>query len=219
SARARAGRAPRPAAAALARAGSLPALRESLAPGLLFISMKDAAGAATYEQMPLFALFGRQRAYTTVYGGYAYLVPVAPLLALAYARRASARAPAPLPPARATPRALLTLSHARCGSELAPAAAICFAMGLELASDALVARAPIPPWVAQALALGAGALLLVSSVAPRVRGVPHALAALRRAQRPGDPLAATPTGSLVRFAYMVRRATPETPGWLPPHGA
>jgi len=67
--------------------------------------------------------------------------------------------------------------------------------------------------------LGAGALLLVSSVAPRVRGVPHALAALRRAQRPGDPLAATPTGSLVRFAYMVRRATPETPGWLADGGA
>jgi hypothetical protein len=165
-------------------------------------------------------MFGRRPVMPALaaYGVYAYLIPIAPWLGLAFARRAPARAPALLLAAWATPLALLTLDQERYGNEFTPAAAICFALGLALAADALTGRPRLPRRFANALAVCAGAALLAPSVVPRLRAS-YSLAAPRHAERSGDLLVATPTGTLVRFAYQVRDATPETPGWLADDGA
>src|SRR5262249_17317491 len=109
--RARRGRARARAAAlgalALATLAAVPAFRTALAPAAAFLAREDRWGSANVEQRPLFRWLARGpvargRPATALYGGFAWLIPLAPLAALAAAR--DPRRPlAALPAARLTP--------------------------------------------------------------------------------------------------------------------
>ena len=200
--------------AACALALLLPASRESVMAAYRWIAMTDLAGAVTYEQMPLFAIFGREPNAPPWQrlGAFAYLVPIAPLLPLLLVADPQRRNGALSLAAWSAPLAVLTITQARYGNELA----VPFAVGLAIGIDAL-ARLLRPRFgetaTASMPAVGV-ALAMLPSLLQTFGRVPRSLAHLRGAAPQGDPLLATPTGTLVRFALMVRDATPETSGYL-----
>jgi dolichyl-diphosphooligosaccharide--protein glycosyltransferase len=208
------------AAVALALAGALllvPAVRRGLAPALAFATLRDAAGAVTYEQMPTFPLPGRPalRPPQQLFGHLVWAVPATPLLALL----APARIPGRLLAAWSGVLAALAVIQVRYGNDLAPAAAVCFGLGLAALARESARRLRLRP---RGVGLAVAALALVLVAAPtasiRLAQARRSLAWLTGEPQPTAAWAATPSGSLVRFAPMVREATPETPGYLRPDG-
>ena len=199
---------------ACALALALPSVRLAVQAAQRFVTMQDAAGAVTYEQMPLFPLLGRVPfAPASLYFGWlAYLVPIAPLLPLLLRSDPRRRLGALLLSGWTAPLALLTITQIRYGNDLAAPLAVCFAVGAAALATAL--RRYLPSAVAYALLAVLAILAMEPSLAPLLHNLPATLAHLRGARPVGDPLLATPTGTLVRFALMIRDATPETPGFL-----
>ena len=197
-----------------ALAFALPLVRDAAFAAHRFVTMQDAAGAVTYEQMPLFRLFGREpyAPASLHFGWVAYLIPIAPLLPCLLVSNRQCRPGAVLLSAWTAPLALLTITQLRYGNELAVPLAVCFAIGI--AALAAKLRPRLGPVAAAAALAVVGAIAMAPALAPLLRRAPGTLAQLRGAAPAGDPLLATPTGTLVRFALMIRDATPETAGFL-----
>ena len=211
-----AGRALRAAALALLALGALaalPPLRALSSPVAAFLTRTDTWGHANLEQRPLFPWLTRTplvhgRPATALYGGFAFLLPLAPLAALAAARDPRRRRPALALAGWSAPLAVLAIAQVRFGNDFAPAGSICMALGLAGCRDALARR--LPARLADALVLAGAAALLWPAVAAVHR--PALERAVSLARHPSLALAVTRrsgSGSLHRFAESVRRATPD----------
>jgi asparagine N-glycosylation enzyme membrane subunit Stt3 len=200
--------------AACAVALALPVGRGAVFAAYRFLTMRDAVGAVTYEQMPLFPLFSRVPfvAASKQLGWIAYLVPIAALLPWLALRDARRRVAALLLSAWTAPLAVLTITQARYGNDLAAPFAVGLAIGIDALARLLRLRLGAAPTTA--LLAAAAAIAMAPSLAPLLARAPATLAHLRTPAPAGDPLLATPTGTLVRFALMIRDATPETPGFF-----
>jgi hypothetical protein len=207
-------------AAAAASLLLFPELREGTLQGLGFVGTAQRTGVATAELQPLFPLAGRpaRGPATHHWGLFAYAIPLAPLAALAAARDSRVRAPAGVLAIWTASFGALAVWQVRYGIDFAPSASIAFALLLaRLAGLARRLHAPRPLAAAVALALGILAFgpPLRAFYAPQVRA---SWRILREGRPLGDPALATPSGSLIRFLESVRRATPETSGWLDARG-
>jgi dolichyl-diphosphooligosaccharide--protein glycosyltransferase len=193
-----------------------PGLREGLLPGLGFVATAERTGMGTAELQPL-AFFGARPGRdpaTHHWGLFAYAIPLAPLAALAASRDARTRAPAGVLALWTAALGALALWQVRWGNDFAPAASIAFALLLARLAE-LARRAGAPRRLPAVAVLGLGILAFLPPLralyAPRARA---SWSILRDGRPLGDPALATPSGSLVRFLQGVRRATPETSGWL-----
>jgi dolichyl-diphosphooligosaccharide--protein glycosyltransferase len=194
-------------AALLALPGLLPTLRE----GVAFVGKDDPWAALNAEQKPLFSirdLRGRLRPIW-YYGGFGYFIPLVPLAALAAARDPRRRDSALVLAVWTAGFGALAVDQLRYGGDFAPAGAVGFAVGIDVLRRALPGRRG---QVVAALA----ALLGVGPIVAQHTGQARAEIAARRNPPLGDPLLATATGSLYRFAEEIRRVTPETGGYLDP---
>jgi dolichyl-diphosphooligosaccharide--protein glycosyltransferase len=203
---------------------SLPGPRAGLVPAFQFMSMTDHAGAVTGEQSPLFALFGRQprRPAVLSWGHLAYLIPLAPLAALGWARRrdlAEGARPAFFVLAGwGACFGLLALLQRRYGNDFAPASALLFALAAWGGSRWLIER--VRPSAAASGAVAAiAALLLIALLGVPIARVyaPRASsswAALTRPDWPGDAATKSVAATLARFTREVERVTPSTSGYL-----
>lgn len=206
----------RPVLAALAIAAGLLAIgpiRADVLPALRFLTLNDAAGAGTVEQLPLFSLFGRRPLYpaTVYFGGFAYAIPLVPLFALLAARRPQARRSALVLAAWTAPFVLLTLTQLRYGNDLAGPAALGFVLALGSLASALSSPRSLGPRGSGVLVAALGLALLVPSLRDFVA---HAGPSLRYVLDRGTATQALDAkGSLARFARTIREVTPETPGF------
>lgn len=195
---------------------SVDAIREQLLPALRFMTMNDAAGAGTVEQLPLFPLHGRSPLFSAIvyYGAWAYLLPFAPVFALIAARDRE-HSPAALVLALwAAPLTLLAILQTRYGNDAGAPIAVCFAIGLSELARALRSR------LGERAALGAVAtlaiVLLVPSLRDFVSNAGPSVAFLERPGSRGDTTLADAKGTLARFGQQIRAATPETAGFESP---
>ncbi len=194
---------------------SVEAIREQLLPALRFMTLNDASGAGTVEQVPLFPLFGRKPLYaaTIYFGAWAYAVPLAPAFALLAAREQSRRKPALLLAAWTAPLAALALLQTRYGNDLGAPAAVCFALALGEIERMLQLRAGLGPRTALLAVAALAFALLVPSLRDFAANAAPSLAYLRRPPAGEAALLSDAKGSLELFSQQVRAATPETPGF------
>jgi dolichyl-diphosphooligosaccharide--protein glycosyltransferase len=201
---------------------ALPGPRAGLEPAFRFLTMTDAAGAMTIEQFALFPLFGRssENAAANTWGGYAYLLPLAPVALLVRARaRAAAgeRAQLLLVAGWAAAFGFLALSQRRYGNDVAAAASVGFALGGAQLASLLVARLRLPRAAAAVLIFALGAALYAQPIAGLY--APWARRGLAKlAAAPGEQTAppATAAWAIHRFLRAVRAVTPETTGYTHP---
>jgi len=187
--------------------------REAIAHALVFVGKSEPWAALNAEQMPLFALHrpGGWLLPIAHFGGFGYAIPLVPLVALWRARDPRVRESALILAAWTAGFGLLAALQIRYGNDYAPAGAVGFALGLDEARRALERR--LPRWGARAFF----ATLVAATAGPLVAiAAPQAWAAFAALPPLGDPLLATPDGTLYRFAEMVRAATPETHGFDDP---
>jgi len=201
---------------------SLPGPRAGLAPAFRFLTMTDSAGAMTVEQFALFPLFGRSTdgAAANTWGAYGYLLPLAPVALLAWARSrgdAAQRAQSLVVAGWAAVFGLLALTQRRYGNDVAAAASVGFAVGGAQLASLLRRRFALSGPVAGAVIFTLGAGLYAQPIAniylPWAR---RAVAKLESA--PGEAVAPPRTigWSVHHFAKAVRAVTPETTGFTYP---
>jgi dolichyl-diphosphooligosaccharide--protein glycosyltransferase len=197
---------------------ALPATRAALLPAAAFLAREDQWGHLNLEQRPLFAFLTRTplvhgRPASELYGGFALLIPLAPLAALARARDPAHRRAALALAGWSGALGALAIAQVRFGSDYAPSGALALALLLAQARGALAHR--LPPGragghLASAAALGAGAALLWPALS--ASHLPAAQRALSYARVPGLArayLERSGVGSLRRFAERLRAAAPE----------
>jgi len=202
----------------------LPGPRAGLEPALRFMTMTDAAGRRTGEQIPLFRFEGRMVGFAPEYswGYYAYLIPVVPFAAWWLLRRPGARAAAR---AAALPLAawggcfaVLTVSQQRYGNDFAPAASLLFATLLLGVGRAAAFRSSAKPGRGRRAMVIASLFCVALYWPPMNRvylpGLKSSLAALETGP---PPLARTSVAAtLADFCREVRALTPETSSYLEP---
>jgi asparagine N-glycosylation enzyme membrane subunit Stt3 len=193
-----------------------PGVGAALVPGASFVATAERTGMATAELQPLVGFLGRSARdpATHHWGWFAWAIPLVPCVALAAARDARKRNAALLLALWSSVLGALAVWQVRYGIDFAPAASIGFALLLAHAAG-LLRRVGVPRPLATAGVLA----LAILAFLPPLRGLygPQLRASWRSARegRPlGDPALRTPSGTLLRFLQMVRRATPETSGWL-----
>lgn len=184
--------------------------------GIGYVAKTDAYQGMNLEQYPLFSFadgFSDALALRS-FGFFAYLIPLAPVAALASARASSRREGAFVLAGWSAALGALALYQVRFASDFAPAASVAFAVGLTSAA-AVLARAA--GRTAARLLTGAVATALLL---PVLAFHWHALqATLRNLAGRGpaiDRALFTYEGTMVRFAEAVRKATPETKGFDDP---
>jgi dolichyl-diphosphooligosaccharide--protein glycosyltransferase len=192
---------------------AIPRLRESVLAAAGFVGKSEPWAALNAEQLPLWRGMDLRSWIRPLrfYGGFAYAIPLVPLVALRAARDPERREPARILAAWTAAFGALAFLQVRYGSDYAPAAAVGFALLLHESVRALRGR------------LGVAGARLVVGLAAAAAAVPllwpplAALAASGRAPTPAAaPELATSSGTLYRFAEQVRAATPETPGFDDP---
>jgi asparagine N-glycosylation enzyme membrane subunit Stt3 len=195
---------------------ALPGPRESLLLAVAFFDETGGSGARVAELLPLFPLLGRPAGVhpPAFYGGFAYLIPLAPVMVALAARRSEHPAASWLLCAWTAIFGVLAVGQIRFGTDFAASATIALALGLaQLAGLLMRLRLPAP--AAAAVVFGLAAALLASPI--RSSYAPAALRSLRALAGEthlGDRAITTPGGSLIRFLQGVRRLTPETSGYL-----
>lgn len=195
---------------------ALPGARESVAHALTFLTIGDSMGPVTLEQYPLLPLPGGRRPLVPPeieFGWLAWAVPLAPLGACAGARDLGRRVPALVLAGITAVLAALTVYQTRYANDFAPAGAIGFALLLAH----VVRLMPGPAAARTTVAIALGALGLAPGLRAAVAGWSDSVAHLRGIPLGRDSLLSTPEGTLVRFAHLVREATPETAGFLTPN--
>ena len=198
---------------------ALPGVRAGVLPGLDFVGMDSTSFGVVLELAPLFPLAGRVPAQPAsyYYGAFAFLIPVAPLAALAAARDPRRRAAALTLAVWTALYGALAIWQVRFGADYAPGGCVAFALLLAGLTRVVVRGLGLRPAVGTALAVALALTLL--AVPLRIDTLPRgrrSLGALLGDVYLGDRALATPHGSLVRFLEAVRRATPETSGFLDP---
>jgi hypothetical protein len=209
-----------PGALLAALALAVPEVRAGLLPGMTFVGAADPWAPTNFEQQPLYAArrdAASAPSASALYGHWAWILPLALLAAWERVRAATSRAPALAFACWSTAFGALAVTQIRYGNEFAPSAAICFALLLAAPWRAVGRLGPGRAAPARA----ALAALALAMTGPGLRALPlprleRDLARLRGPAPTGDPLLATPTGTLQRFAELVRAATPETAGFLDP---
>jgi len=195
-------------AALLTLPGLLPKLRE----GAGFLGKDEPWAAQNAEQQPLFSPHGKKGWLHPLwyYGGFGYVIPLVPLAALLAARDPRRRDPALVFAVWTASFGSLAIAQLRYGSDFAPAAAVGFAISVDMLRRGLPDRRGR---VAATLAtlVGVGPLVL-----QHIGQAGYEIANYRAAKPLGDPLLATVSGTLYRFAEEVRRVTPETGGYFDP---
>jgi len=193
-------------AALLTLPGLLPKLRE----GAGFVGKGEPWAARNAEQRPLFSPHGRKGWLRPLwyYGGFGYVIPLVPLAALLAARDPRRRDPALVLAVWTACFGSLAVAQLRFGSDFAPAAAVGFAISVDTLRRGLPGRRGRVVATLATL-VGAGPIVL-----QHIGQARQEIAESRAAKPPGDPLLATPTGTLYRFAEEVRRLTPETGGYF-----
>jgi dolichyl-diphosphooligosaccharide--protein glycosyltransferase len=209
-----------PGALLAALALAAPQVREGLLPGMTIVGAADPWAPTNFEQQPLYA--ARRDAASAppasgLYGHFAWILPLVLLAPWARLWSAAPRAPVLAFACWSSAFGVLAVTQIRYGNEFAPSAAICIALVVAAAWRELGRLGPGRAAPARA-ALVALALALTW---PGLRALPlprleRDLARLRGPAPAGDPLLATPAGTLQRFAELVREATPETSGFLDP---
>lgn len=196
---------------------AIPQIRDSLLPGLTFLSRGNTWSELINEQRPLYAWMSdsaRGRP-TNLFGGFAYLIPLAPLGYLWRARTRSDREPQLLLAVWTAALGALTILQIRFGGDFAPLGCLGFALLLDTLRRTL--RSPLPRFAALATvgALAIGLSWPAWSDSYRTRGQ-ELIAHLARSERFQDPVFLSGGPSLVRFSKLVSRVTPETAGFLDP---
>lgn len=193
----------------------LPGPRAGIEPALRFLTMRDGVGLRTGEQLPLFAMFGREtgRPVWEVWGLLGYAIPLLPF-AIAWAAPRARRAPAFVVAGWCGWFGALAVVQRRYGNDLGPAVAV----GTALVVAELGRRASAR-WgggkLGAAVAVALGLLLLAPPLV--FRALPQTVGTLRAlgdATHAGDRALSTVAGSLTRFLEQVRAATPETSGYF-----
>ncbi len=198
---------------AIGALAALPPLRAILSPAAAFLTRTDLWGHANLEQRPLFAWLTSTplvhgRSATALYGGFALLLPLAPLAALAVARDPRRRRPALALAGWSTALGILAIAQVRFGNDFAPAGSLGFALGLAGCRDALARR--LPARLATALVLaGALALLWPAIAAVHRPALERAMSFARQPSLALPIVERSGNGSLRRFAESVRAATPD----------
>ncbi|MEE2673866.1 MAG: hypothetical protein VX466_08730 [Myxococcota bacterium] len=194
----------------------VPAIREGVEPALRFLTMSDGVGLRTGEQLPLFAVFGRAtgRPVWLVWGLLGYLIPVLPLLVV-WACPKERRAMAWVVAAWCFWFGVLALVQRRYGNDLAPAAAVGFAIVIAAVGRRLAAWAGGSRLVVVSACVGIGLVVLAPPIAlqlaPRFGS---SFRAWRGEPATRDRALLTVSGSITRFMQRVRRVTPETSGYF-----
>lgn len=200
---------------------AIPTTREGLLPALQFMTLKDGAGSVTIEQLPLFAIFGRDtvRSPEQSWAYFAYLIPVAPLAFPLFVRDPERRASVWALTAWTAGFALLAMTQRRYGNDFAPSGAVAFAILLVGVPRAVFSWLPgarsfsgqVSNMCSLAIALGLFSPVLLNYEIPRLQS---GFAALRGKEFP------PPTGldliakNVAHFSRKVRAATPDTDGFL-----
>jgi asparagine N-glycosylation enzyme membrane subunit Stt3 len=188
---------------------TVPGLRASVLAAAGFVGQAEPWAASNAEQLPIW--FGGALAPLRWYGGFAYAIPLVPLAALSAARAPRLRDPARVLAIWTTLLGGLAALQVRYGADYAPAAAVGFALAARE-----LARALRRALGARGAALATGTLVALAALPMLGPPIEQVLNSWRAPVRDGDPLLATATGTLYRFAERVRAATPETAGFDDP---
>ena len=193
----------------------IPGVSDGVAYALSYFGKETPWIAGNTESQPIFR-DGSTAIAVFLYGGFAFLLPLAPLAALARARVRRVREPALVLAAWTLALGSLALTQSRYGNDFAPGAAVGLSLLLR-ESGLLAARAlPRTPLLARALPVLVGAGLVWPLVTGYASRVPTAVSHLHGEPSQGDPALDTMQGTAHRFAQQVRAATPETGGFLDP---
>jgi dolichyl-diphosphooligosaccharide--protein glycosyltransferase len=186
-------------------------LREPLASGTGFLAKQDVWAGLNVEQQPLFASSPGKLPATGLFGWYAFLIPLTPLLAALQLRGRHPPEVLLVMLAWTTVLGLLALGQVRYAMDFAVVGSVVFACTLAGLQARLAPRLPGSDRVAAALVLSAALVLLGPALAI------HA-GMLEKALKRAAPVAGgiSPGEVVRRFAGEVRRATPETAGFLEP---
>jgi asparagine N-glycosylation enzyme membrane subunit Stt3 len=223
-ARALAVRAARAIAFAALAAGVLlafPAPRRALAPSVAFLTKTDTwGGEHNPESRALFGppIAGAQvprRPPTSFYGWFAYALPLAMAVALLRVRRREEREAAACFALWTVALGVLAIHEIRFGPDFAPAASVALALSFAEAHRPLARRLPGGARPAAALAILVGAAALWPPAADLYwRQLVRSLS-LRSGRPSLEPRTSwSPFAALLEFGERVRRATPETAGYL-----
>lgn len=202
---------------ALAAAGlvSIPGVLAGWERASAFLGKGDVWGPGNPEQQPLFFASGGTTWAQVLFGLLGYLVPLLPLYVLWRARRAPEPAPLLLLAGWCAAFGALAMLQARFANDLAPAASVGFALLFADLGGGLSTRLRRSPRFGAVGAVACVAALLALPLArehgPRLR---ETLEFLRRGDGGSDRALRSTSGTLFRFAQLVREATPETPGFL-----
>jgi dolichyl-phosphooligosaccharide-protein glycotransferase len=211
-----AGRLARLGALAAVAAGALLALpgpRSGLAEALAYAGKENPWIAHNLETQAIFA-GGSTWIARSLYGGFAFLLPLAPAGALLRARRPRVRGSSLVLAGWTLCLGALALDQARYGNDFAPAGCVSFALLLAEGSALALRRLPRGRRLAAPLAALLGVALLAPLVSYYAAFAPAAWQSLRGARPEGDPALDSLAGTLLRFAEQLRAATPETSGFL-----
>lgn len=195
---------------------AFPSIRAGLEPGLRFLSMSDGVGSRTGEQLPLFAVFGREavRPAWEVWGLLGYLIPVLPF-AVVWACPKETRAMGWVVAAWCLGFGALALVQRRYGNDLGPAAAVGFALVIAEIGRRLAAWVGGSRLAVVSICVGLGAALLAPPIGQQfVPRLASAWGAWWGEFEGPDRARLTVAGSLTRFLARVRRVTPETSGFF-----
>jgi dolichyl-diphosphooligosaccharide--protein glycosyltransferase len=194
-----------------------PSIRDNVSVGLAFVSKTDAWGAAVLEQLPLFSHAPGAVSATMLFGWLAYLVPLAPFLALPLLRAPATRGAGIVLFAWSAALGALTLSQNRYACDFSVMAAVLFACALLAASTWCARRVTNSVRAEWIIAMSASTVLLAPAFArfhlPQLRSGLNNASRVEHGIPGADRALATVHGTALRFAQEIRRVTPETSGF------
>jgi asparagine N-glycosylation enzyme membrane subunit Stt3 len=190
---------------------SMEPLREPLTSGTSFVAKQDTWAELNREQKPLFVAAPGRLPATGLFGWYAYLIPLVPLLIVLRLREGHPPEILFMVLAWATVLGLLTLGQVRFAMEFAVVGSVVFAWTLAALQARLAPRLPGGGRLASVLALSVGLILLGPALAIHAGMIKGAV---RRSPHPREGI--SPEEIVRRFAERIRSATPETSGFLEP---
>ncbi len=192
---------------------ALPGPREGLAFVRGYFGKEVAWMAGNLESQPLF-WGGSTFVARWLFGGFAFVLPLAPLFAALRARSPQRRTGALMLAVWTAVLGALALDQTRYGNDFAPAGSVAFALGLHELRAAVSRRAgPRLAALAAGIAIVALTVPLGLHWSDRVRAT---LEVVERRSAGADVALETLQGTLLRFAQEVRRTTPSTAGLLDP---
>ncbi len=201
---------------------AVPALREGLGHGGDFVLESEAWGTwsgANPEQQPFFYALGGRTWAEVLMGHLGWLVPLAPLALLARALRAPDPGAALLTAAWTAVFGALTLLQTRFAGDLAASVSVGFAVLLGGVGSALASRLGLHGRLSALPSIVlAGALLAPALVREHGAKLPATARWLSGSSDAYDRALHSVSGTAVRFAHVVREATPETSGFLDASG-